>query len=90
MPPGGGVWKPLSGAPLSPMPEATSVGSLPALKLLFDPRAVRFGTAHYHVLLQHWTHVGWVKQWRQAKAVVFGVDWGTVLALPGPMYVPGF
>ena len=41
------VWKPLRGVPLAPMPEATSVGSLPALHLLYDPRAVRFGTAHY-------------------------------------------
>ena len=41
-------------APLAPMPESISAGSLPALKLLFDPRAVRFGTPHYHVLLQHW------------------------------------
>ena len=76
------VWKPLPGAPLAPMPEATSAGSLPALNLLFDPRAVCFGTAHYQVLLQHWTQLGWVKQWRQGKAVLFGVDWGTVLALP--------
>ena len=71
------------------MPETTSVGSLPASNLLFDPRAIRFQTAHYQVLLQHWTQLGWVKQWRQGKAVVFGVDWGTVLALPRPIYDPG-
>ena len=55
MPPGGGVlvWKPLPGAPLAPMPESISVGNLPALNLLFDPRAVRSGTPHYRVLLQH-------------------------------------
>ena len=85
MPPGGGVWvwKPLPGAPLAPMPKTTSVGSLPALNLLFDPRAVRFGTPRYQVLLQHWAQLGWVKQWRQGKAVVFGVDWGTFLAWCG-------
>ena len=55
------------------MPEATGVGSMPTLNLLYDPRAVRFGTAHYQVLLQHWTQVGWVKQWRLGKAVVFEV-----------------
>ena len=86
---GGGVWKPLPGSPLAPMPEATSVGSLPALNLLYDPRAVHFGTAHCQVLLQHWTQLAWVKQWRQGKAVVFGVDWGTILALPRPIYDPG-
>ena len=57
--------------------------------LLFDPRAVRFGTPHYHVLLQHWAQLGGVKQWRQDKAVVFGVDWATVVALPRPIYDPG-
>ena len=46
------------------MPEATSVGNLPALNFLYDPRAVRFGMAHYQVLLQHWIQLGWVKQWR--------------------------
>ena len=70
------------------MPESISAGSLPALNLLFDPRAIRFGTPHYQVLLQHWAQLGWVKQWRQGKAVVFGVDWGTVLALPRPIYDP--
>ena len=86
---GGGVWKPLPRAPLAPMPEATSAGSLPALNLLFDPCAARFGTAHYQLLLQHWTQLGWGKQWRQGKAVVFGVDSGTVLALPQLIYDPG-
>ena len=71
------------------MPEAMSVGSLPTLNLLFDPRAVRFGTPHYQVLLQHWAQLAWVKQWRQGKAVVFGVDWATVLAPPRPIYDPG-
>ena len=91
MPPGGGVWvlKPLPGAPFAPMPEAISAGALPALNLLFDPCGVRFGTPHYLVLLQHWAQLGWVKQWRQAKAVAFGVDWATVLALPRPIYDPG-
>ena len=28
-------------------------------------------------------------EWRQGKAVVFGVDWGSVLALPRPIYDPG-
>ena len=70
------------------MPETTSVGILPALNLLFYPRAIRFQTAHYQVLLQHWTQLGWVKQWRQGIAVVFGVDWGTVVALPRPIYDP--
>ena len=50
---GGGVRKPLPGAPLAPMPENTSVGSLPALNWLFEPSAIRFQTAHYQVLLQH-------------------------------------
>ena len=71
------------------MPQAMSVGSLPALHLLYDPRAVRFGTAHYKVMQQHRTQLGWVKQWRQGKAVVFTVDWGTVVALPRPIYDPG-
>ena len=65
------------------------MGSLAALNLLYDPRAVCFGTAHYQVLLQHWTQLGWVKKWQPGKAVVFGVNWGTVLALPRPIYDPG-
>ena len=71
------------------MPQAITVGALPALNLLFDPHGVRFGTPHYLVLLQHWAQVGWVRQWRQGKAVAFGVDWATVLALPRPIYDPG-
>ena len=67
------VWKALPSVPLAPMPETTR-GSLPALNSLFDPRAIRFQTAHYRVLLQHWTQLGWVKQWQQGKAIVFGVD----------------
>ena len=88
---GGGVWvwKPLPSAPLAPLLEAFSAGSLPALNLLFDPRGVRFETRHYQVVLQHWAQLGWVKRWRQGKAVVFGVDWATVLALPEPVYDPG-
>ena len=86
---GGGGWKPLPSAPLAPMPETTSAACLPALNLLFDPRAVHFQTAHYQVLLQHWSQLGWVKQWRQGKAVVFGLHWGTILALPRPIYDPG-
>ena len=85
----GWVWKPLPGARLAPMPEAISVGALPALNLLFNPRGVRFGTPHYLVLLQHWAQLGWVRQWRQGKAVAFGVDWATVLAVPRPIYDPG-
>ena len=83
------VWKPHPGAPLAPMPEAISVGALPALNLLYDPRGVRFGTPHWLVLLQHWAKLGWVRQWRQGKAVAFGVDWATVLAQPRPVYDPG-
>ena len=83
------VWKPLLGAPLAPMPEAISAGALPALNLLFDPRGVRFGTPHYLVLLQHSAQLGWVRQWRQGKAVAFGVDWATVLALARPICDPG-
>ena len=83
------VWKPLPSTPLAPMPESISAGSLPALQLLFDPRAVRFGTRHYHVVLQHFAQLGRFKQWRQGKAVVFPVDWATVLALPRPIYDPG-
>ena len=41
------------------------------------------------MLLQHWAQLGWVKQRRQGKAVVFGVDWAAVLALPRPIYDPG-
>ena len=63
--------------------------SLWTLNLLFDPRGVRFGTPHYLVLLQHWAQLGWVRHWRQGKAVAFGVDWATVLALPRPIYDPG-
>ena len=61
MSPGGGgawVWKPLLGAPLAPLPESISVDNLPALNLLFEARAVRFGTPHYQVLLQHWAQLG--------------------------------
>ena len=65
------------------------MGALPALNLLYDPRGVRFGTPHWLVLLQHWAQLGWVRQWRQAKAVAFGVDWATVLAQPRPIYDPG-
>ena len=65
------------------------MGALPALNLLFDPPGVRFGTPHYLVLLQHWAQLGWVRQWRQGKAVAFGVDWAIVLALPRPIYDPG-
>ena len=65
------------------------MGALPALNLLFNPRGVRFGTPHYLALLQHWAQLGWVRQWRQGKAVAFGVDWATVLALPRPIYNPG-
>ena len=59
------------------------------LKLLFDPRAVRFGTPHYEMLLHHCAQLGWVKQWRQCKAVVFRSEWATNLALPRPIYDPG-
>ena len=62
---------------------------MPALNLLFDRRAARFRMPHYQVLLQHRAQIGWVKQWRQGKAVVFGVDWATILALPRPIYEPG-
>ena len=90
MPPGGGglglETPPL--CPLAPMPEAISVGALPALNLLYDPRGVRFGTPHWLVLLQHWAQLGLVRQWRQGKAVAFGVDWATVLAQPRPVYQP--
>ena len=50
------------------------MGALPALNLLYDPRGVRFGTPHWLVLLQHWAQLGWVRQWRQGKAVAFGMD----------------
>ena len=59
---GVGVWKPLRGAPLAPFQESMSAGSLPALNFFFDPRAVRFGTPHYQMLLQHWAQLGRVKQ----------------------------
>ena len=75
--------------PPCPLPEAINVGSLPELDLLFDPRGVHFKTPHHQVLLEHWAQLGWVKQWRQGKAVVFGMDWGTHLALPRPIYNPG-
>ena len=41
------------------------------------------------MLLQHWAQLGWVRQWRQGKAVAFGVDWATVVAQPRPIYDPG-
>ena len=46
----GGGLETLPGAPLAPIPETTSAGSLPALNLLFHP-AIRFQTTHYQVLL---------------------------------------
>ena len=56
--PGGAwMWRPLPGKPLSPVPGGISVGSLSSLKLCGDPRGVRFGTAHFHVALQHWVAV---------------------------------
>ena len=92
MPPGGGgvwIWKPLPGALLAPMPKAIGVGALATRNLLFDPRGVRFGTPYYLVLLQHWAQLGWVRQWRQGKAMAFGVDWATMLALPRPSTTRG-
>ena len=78
---GGGFSKPHLGAPLSCLPEeGINVGSLRALNLLFDPRSVRFQMAHYSVLPQRWC-----KQWRQGRPVVFGSVW----ALPRPVYNPG-
>ena len=41
------------------------------------------------MLLQHWAQLGWVRRWREGKAVAFGVDQATVLALPRPIYDPG-
>ena len=41
------------------------------------------------MLLQHWAQLGWVKQWRHGKSMVFGVDLAIVLALPRPIYDPG-
>ena len=38
------------------------------------------------MLLEHWAQLGLVRQWRQGKAVAFGVDWATVRALPRPIY----
>ena len=72
------------------MPEAISAGALPAVNLLFDPRGVRFRTPHYLVLLQHWAQLRWVTQWHQGKAVAFRMDWAAVLALPRPIYDPGW
>ena len=80
------VWTPLPSAPMAPMPESSTAGSLPAVHLLFDPRAFGFGTPHYQVLLQQWAQLGQVKQLRQGKVVVSGVDWATVLAVPRPIY----
>ena len=69
--------------------EETIKYALRQTRTLLGRRAIRFGTTRHRVLLQHWTHLGWVKQWRQGKAVVFGVDWGTCLAPPQPIYDPG-
>ena len=65
------------------------MGALPAVNLLFNHRGVLFGTPHYLVLLQDSAQLGWVRQWRQGKAVAFGVDWATVLAVPRPIYDRG-
>ena len=51
------------------MPQATSVGSLPGSNLLYDRRAVHFGTAHYQVVLQHWTQPGQAVAARQGRGV---------------------
>ena len=83
---GGGVcvWKPLPGAPLAPMPESHSAG-----KIIVSPPRRPFRDAALPSVAAPLGLAGKVKQWRQGKAVVFGVDWATVLALPGPIYDPG-
>ena len=90
MPPGGGVWiwKPLSGAPLAPLSESISAGSLPALNLLFDPRAVRFGMPHYQVALQHGAQLG---SRSGARARQWCWEWIGPLSwpCPDPFTIPG-
>ena len=56
---------------MSPLPERINSGSLGALNLLSDHRAVRLGTGHYPLCLQHWVALGWCQQWRQGKSVQF-------------------
>ena len=75
--------------PPGPHARSHESGQFAQIEFLYDPRAVRFGTALYLVLLQHWTQLRWVKQWRQGKAVVSGVNRGTVVALPRPICDPG-
>ena len=72
-----------------PCPHTTSNQCGRLARTQFASLGVRFGTPHYLVLLQHWAQLSWVRQWRQGKAVAFGVDWASVLALPRPIYDPG-
>ena len=82
----GGAWtrRPVPGEPLSLVPEGIIVTSLSSLNLCGDPRGVWFGTAHFHVALQHWVTLGWCRQWRQGKGVHFAVQWTVVLPPPPP------
>ena len=73
------TWAGQTGAPLAPMPEAKSVGSLPALNLLYDPGAVLFGTAHYQLLLQHWTQLGWVSRIYRTGSTLVHIGCGECL-----------
>ena len=48
-----------TGAPLTRVADSVSAGELQALNLLRD---------RYLVLLQQWSHLGWVPVWRVGKA----------------------
>ena len=51
-------------------------------------QGVRFGTAHFHVALQHWVTLGLCRRRRRGKGANFAVQWTVVLPLPHPVYDP--
>ena len=85
---GAWTWRALSGEPLSPVRESSSVASLSSLNVCGDPQGVRLATANFHDALQHWVTLGWCRKWRQGKGIHFAVQWTVVLAPPRPVYDP--
>ena len=83
---GGWMWRPVTSAPLAPMPDSVRARGLPALNLLRDPHKVGFTTGHYVVLLQHSSRLGWVHLWHVGKACMWTPWWGNILTLQTPVY----
>ena len=47
------MWRPVTYAPLEPLPNNVTDGGVLVLNSVRDPRNVGFTTGHYLVLLQH-------------------------------------